>query len=415
MTNKSHDIILFGATSFVGKIICQYMCEKYPNNEISWAMAGRSEQKLIALQKELGKAAEKIPTMVVDANDLDGLKTMCEQAKVIMTTVGPYDLYGEPVVKACVETGTDYCDLTGEAHWIHKMLDKYEPQAKQTGARIVHCTGFDSIPSDLGVYHLQREAKSTFGKHCPNVKLRIKNMRGSASGGTIATALNIAKLVRKDPSIKKVLVNPYVLCPDNHGFKSRQQKDGIYFDETFSSWYGPFFMASINTRIVHRSNALSNNAYGTDFNYNEGVLTGRGWKAKARARSIHWGLMSFYFGASIGPIRALLQKFFLPKPGEGPSPIAQEKGFYDFRFVGTTEDGDEIVTKVYGDRDPGYGSTAKIMSQAAISMTQDISADIKGGFWTPATLMGDDLIERLNQHSGVTFEVLSTTKKEVSS
>lgn len=411
MNKPQYDIIVFGATSFVGKIISQYLCEQFPNKEISWAMAGRSETKLNELKKELGETAQKLPMIVVDANDSAGLLAMCELTKVLLTTVGPYDLYGEPVVKACVESGTDYCDLTGEAHWIKKMLDKYEDAAKASGARIVHCTGFDSIPSDLGVFHLQREARNAFGAHCPNVKLRIKNMRGSASGGTIATALNIAKLVRKDPNVKKVLVNPYALCPEDHGFKVRQQKDGIYHDETFNSWYGPFFMAGINTRIVHRSNALSKNAYGDNFNYSEGVLTGRGWKAKAQARSIHWGLMSFYLGASLGPIRTLMQKFFLPKPGEGPSPKAQLKGFYDFRFVGTTDNGDEIITKVYGDRDPGYGSTAKIIGQAAVCLAQDISPDIEGGFWTPATLMGDALIDRLNAHSGVTFEVLSTKNK----
>ncbi len=407
MNNPQYDIIIFGATSFVGKIICKYLCDQDHNNT-SWAMAGRSEQKLKDLQKELGDVATNLPLIVVDANDSMGLKAMCQQTKVILTTVGPYDLYGEPVVKTCVETGTDYCDLTGEAHWIKKMLDKYETTAKDTGARIVHCTGFDSIPSDLGVYHLQREAKKQFGEYCSEVKLRIKNMRGSASGGTIATALNIAKLVRKDPDVKKILVNPYALCPKEHGFNRRQQKDGVYYDQSFDSWYGPFFMAGINTRIVHRSNALSEAAYGRDFKYDEGVLTGRGWKAKARARSIHWGLMSFYLGVSIGPIRALMQKFFLPKPGEGPSPEAQLKGFYDFRFVGTTAKGQKITTKVYGDRDPGYGSTAKIIGQAAICLANDVASDIKGGFWTPATLLGDALIERLNQHSGVTFEVLST-------
>ncbi|MCX7554026.1 saccharopine dehydrogenase NADP-binding domain-containing protein [Marinicella sp. S1101] len=413
MKNPNYDIIVFGATSFVGKIICQYLCEHAKNESFTWALAGRSKEKLTTLQAELGEAGAHLPLLVVDANDSAGLIAMCNQTKVILTTVGPYDLYGEPVVKACVETGTDYCDLTGEAHWIKKMLDKYESQAQTSGSRIVHCTGFDSIPSDLGVFHLQQAAKAAFGEHCPNVKLRIKNMRGSASGGTIATALNIAKLVRTDPAVKKVLVNPYALCPENHGFKTRQQKDGIYYDDTFNAWYGPFFMAGINTRIVHRSNALSQHAYGTDFKYNEGVLTGRGWKAKAKARSIHWGLMSFYLGASLGPIRALMQKFFLPKPGEGPSPKAQLKGFYDFRFVGTTDTQQQIITKVYGDRDPGYGSTAQIIGQAALCMAQDVKPTVKGGFWTPATLMGKALIERLNQHTGVSFEVLSTeTQKE---
>lgn len=408
MTQAQYDIIVFGATSFVGKIITHYLFNQMQEQQLSWAIAGRSEDKLNALKSQLGETAKDLPMLVVDANDDKALQGMCQQTKVVMTTVGPYDLYGEPVVKACAESGTDYCDLTGEPHWIKKMLDNYEDLAKQSGARIVHCTGFDSIPSDLGVYHLQREAQKAFGRHCHDVRLRIRNMRGSASGGTIATALNIAKQVKADPEVKKVLVNPYALCPANHGFKTRQVSDKVQYDSHFDSWVGPFFMASINTRIVHRSNALSHNSYGSDFKYNEGVMTGKGWKAKIKAKSIYWGLAAFFAGASVSPIRAFLSRFVLTKPGEGPSEEAQEKGFYDFRFVGVTEQGDQIITQVYGDKDPGYGSTAQIMSQAAACLAQDVSSEIKGGFWTPATLMGDALIERLNQHAGVTFKVLST-------
>jgi short subunit dehydrogenase-like uncharacterized protein len=411
MTQAQYDIIVFGATSFVGQIITEYLLKQFPGEQLSWAIAGRSEEKLIALKNKLGESAKDLPMMLADANDFEALKNLCQQTKVIMTTVGPYDLYGEPVVKACVETGTDYCDLTGEAHWIKRMLDKYEAAAKTSGARIVHCTGFDSIPSDLGVYHLQREARKAFGIHCHDVRLRIKNMRGSASGGTIATALNIAKLVKSDPQVKQVLVNPYALCPPEHGYITRQQSDKLQFDKTFDSWVGPFFMASINTRIVHRSNALSKDSYGSDFKYNEGVMTGKGWQAKVKARGIYWGLAAFFAGASIGPIRAFLSRFVLTKPGDGPDERAQMKGFYDFRFIGVTAQGEQIITKVYGDRDPGYGSTAKIMSQAAVCLAQDVDAKIEGGFWTPATLMGDTLLERLQQHAGLTFDVLSTESK----
>ncbi len=406
MTNKTHDIVVFGATSFVGQLICEYMIKQFADQDIKWALAGRSESKLKSLQTSLGERAKDLPLIIADASDLSAMKAMCEQTKVVMSTVGPYDLYGEPLVQACAETGTDYCDLTGEAHWIKKMLDKYEESAKQSGARIVHCTGFDSIPSDLGVHHLQREAKKRFGKTCHQVKLRIKNMRGAASGGTIATALNIAKQIKADPQVKKTLVNPYSLCPKEHGFKVRQAEVKLEFDDTFKKWTAPFFMSSINTRIVHRSNALTNKSYGDDFQYNEGMMTGAGFKGKMRARSIYWGLGAFFLGIGIGPIRSLLKKFVLPKPGEGPSKEDQQKGFYDFRFVGKTESGEQIITKVLGDMDPGYGSTAKIMSQAGACLVQDVSADVPGGFWTPATLMGDPLIERLHQHAGLTFEVL---------
>ncbi len=406
MPSKPYDIIVFGATSFVGQLICEYMVKQFKDEKLSWALAGRSANKLDQLQKDLGT---DLPTLLADANDADSLQNMCQQGRVIMSTVGPYDLYGEPLIKACVESGTDYCDLTGEPHWIKKMLNRYESDAKASGARIVHCTGFDSIPSDLGVHFLQREAKKQLGRTCQEVKMRIKNMRGEASGGTIATALNIAKEIKKDPQVKRDLVNPYALCPPDHGFKARQPNIKVDFDPTFKKWFGPFFMASINTRIVHRSNALSNNAYGDDFIYSEGMMTGPGFKGKLRARSIYWGLGAFFAGASIGPIRAFLARFVLPKPGEGPSKEAQQQGFYDFRFVGTTAQGQQLMTQVHGDMDPGYGSTAKIMAQAAACLAFDVPADTAGGFWTTATLLGDPLIERLENHAGLTFKVLDTS------
>ena len=408
MKSNQYDIVIFGATSFVGTLICEYMIKQFSMDEVSWVLAGRSQQKLKELKNNLGDKGKDLPVIIADASDLEALKAMCEQTKVILSTVGPYDLYGETLIQACVETGTDYCDLTGEPHWIKKMLDCYEEQAKQSGARIVHCTGFDSIPSDLGVYFTQREAKQQLGRTCSDIKMRIKNMRGGASGGTIATALNIAKEIKKDPQVRRDLVNPYSLCPKNHGFKTRQKPVKLEFDKSFNTWVGPFFMSSINTRIVHRSNALNGNSYGQNFHYSEGVMTGRGYKGKNRARGIYWGLVSFFVGAGIAPIRAFLARFVLAKPGEGPSLKAQQNGFYDFRFVGTTEDGQEIKTKVYGDMDPGYGSTAKIISQAAVCLAQEVSPDVKGGFWTPATIFGDNLIDRLNAHSGVTFEVLDS-------
>ena len=406
MKTNPYDIVIFGASSFVGKLICQYMIKQFTQGEVSWILAGRSESKLTDLKDSLGDKAKDLPIIVADANDLDALKSMCEQTKVIMSTVGPYDLYGENLIQACVETGTDYCDLTGEPHWIKKMLESYEELAKKSGARIVHCAGFDSIPSDLGVYYTQREAQKQFGSQCSDIKMRINNMRGGASGGTIATALNIAKEIKKNPQVRRDLINPYSLCPKEHGFKTRQHPIKLEYDDSFNTWVGPFFMSSINTRIVHRSNALSDKSYGENFHYSEGVMTGNGLKGKTKARSIYWGLTAFFAGAGFAPIRAFLGRFVLPKPGEGPSVKAQQNGFYDFRFVGTTDDGQEIRTKVTGDMDPGYGSTAKIIGQAAVCLVHNVPSAVKGGFWTPATILGDNLIDRLIAHSGVTFEVL---------
>ena len=406
MATAQYDIILFGATSFVGEILTGYMMGQYgDNSDIKWAIAGRSEDKLIATKQKHG--AHDIDHIVADAANEQQLLTMVKQARVIVSTVGPYALYGEPLVKACAQNGVDYCDLTGEVQWYKRMVDKYETTAKQTGARIVHCSGFDSIPSDLGVYFLQQQAKAKFGKMCSDAKLRVAKLKGGASGGTVASMVNIAKEAAKDPALRKELQNPYSICPSGHGFKRRQENiNGAQFDEDFDQWIGPFVMAAVNTRVVHRSNALSNNTYGEDFSYSEAMLMGKGKKGKSRSRNMGWGLNIFMIMAAIKPTRWILERFVLPKPGEGPTPQEQLKGCFDYRFVGKTDDGQTIKVKVTGDRDPGYGSTAKMLGQAAVCLASIKKEDKAGGFWTPATIYQDDLIARLIEKSGLTFELL---------
>lgn len=406
MATAQYDIILFGATSFVGEILTGYMMSQYgDNSDIKWAIAGRSEDKLIATKQK--HAAHDIAHIVADAANEQQLLAMIKQARVIVSTVGPYALYGEPLVKACAQNGVDYCDLTGEVQWYKRMVDKYETTAKQTGARIVHCSGFDSIPSDLGVYFLQQHAQAKLGKMCSDVKLRVAKLKGGASGGTVASMVNIAKEAAKDPALRKELQNPYSICPSGHGFKRRQENiNGAQFDEDFDQWVGPFVMAAVNTRVVHRSNALSNNAYGENFRYSEAMLMGKGKKGKTRSRNMGWGLNIFMIMAAIKPTRWLLERFVLPKPGEGPTPQEQLKGCFDYRFVGKTDDGQAIKVKVTGDRDPGYGSTAKMLGQAAVCLASIKKEDKPGGFWTPATIYQDDLVKRLIDKSGLTFEVL---------
>ncbi|MFY0641771.1 MAG: saccharopine dehydrogenase NADP-binding domain-containing protein [Bermanella sp.] len=406
MAAAQYDIILFGATSFVGEILTGYMMGQYgDNSDIKWAIAGRSENKLIATKQKHG--AHDIEHIVADAANEQQLLAMVKQARVIVSTVGPYALYGEPLVKACAQNGVDYCDLTGEVQWYKRMVDKYETTAKQTGARIVHCSGFDSIPSDLGVYFLQQQAQAKFGKMCSDVKLRVAKLKGGASGGTVASMVNIAKEAAKDPALRKELQNPYSICPSGHGFKRRQENiNGAQFDEDFDLWIGPFVMAAVNTRVVHRSNALSNNAYGENFSYSEAMLMGKGKKGKSRSRNMGWGLNIFMIMAAIKPTRWILERFVLPKPGEGPTPQEQLKGCFDYRFVGKTDDGQVIKAKVTGDRDPGYGSTAKMLGQAAVCLANIKKEDKPGGFWTPATIYQDDLVTRLIEKSGLTFELL---------
>jgi short subunit dehydrogenase-like uncharacterized protein len=407
MAQPAFDIVVFGATSFVGNILTGYLMKTYGNSgDIKWAVAGRSENKLIELKKQHG--ADDIPHIVADAADEPALQSMVKQARVIISTVGPYALYGEPLVKVCVETGTDYCDLTGEVQWYKRMVDKYETTAKQTGARIVHCSGFDSIPSDLGVYFLQQSAQEKFGKMCNKVTMRVAKLKGGASGGTVASMTNIAKEAAKDPALRKELQNPYSICPEGHGFSVRQNNvAGAQFDNDHEMWIGPFVMAAVNTRVVHRSNALLGNAYGTDFSYDEAMMMGKGAKGKGRARNMSWGLNIFMVLAALGPSRWLLEKFVLPKPGEGPSPEEQESGKYDMRFVGKTSEGKSIQVKVTGNKDPGYGSTAKMLGQAGVCLANIAKEDKAGGFWTPASIYGLDLIERLKANSGLTFDVLN--------
>ncbi|GAA6135854.1 saccharopine dehydrogenase NADP-binding domain-containing protein [Oceaniserpentilla sp. 4NH20-0058] len=407
MGTPQYDIILFGATSFVGNILTAYMMEQYPDSQgVTWAMAGRSETKLNALKD--AHQAHNIPHIIADAADPQQLEAMVKQTKVIISTVGPYALYGEPLVKACVENGVDYCDLTGEVQWYKRMVDKYETTAKQKGARIVHCSGFDSIPSDLGVYFLQQQAQAKFGEPCTEVKLGVAKLKGGASGGTVASMVNIVKEAAKDSALRKELKNPYSVCPSGHGFTRRQVNvNGAIYDEDFQQWLGPFVMAAINTRVVHRSNALSGNAYGDDFAYSEAMLMGRGGKGKSRARNMGWGLGVFMVMAAIGPTRWILEKFILPKPGEGPTPEEQLKGGFEYRFVGKTQSGKKLSVKVTGDRDPGYGCTAKMLGQAAVCLANISKQDKSGGFWTPATIYQDDLIQRLIDKSGLTFEIIN--------
>lgn len=402
-----HDLVVFGATSFVGQILCRYLLDKYGvNRDLRWALAGRSLTKLEALRASLGDAAVALELIVVDAADEAGLRRMCHEARVIVSTVGPYALYGEPLVKVCAETGTDYCDLTGEVQWIRRMIERYGAAARASGARIVHCCGFDSIPSDLGVWFLQRESQAGFGRACARVKLRVKAMRGGFSGGTVASLLNVVKETRANPALRKELANPYSLCVESGGKGVRQPSGAaVKYDADFRSWTAPFVMSGINTRIVHRSNALLGQPYSSGFVYDEQVLTGRGLRGRFAATLAGFGLGAFMVASSIAPVRRLLERFVLPKPGEGPSPLQQEKGFFDLRLFGRTDDGQTLRVKVTGDRDPGYGSTAKMLGEAAMCLAFEVSrAERAGGFWTPASALGGRLLQRLQSNAGLTFE-----------
>lgn len=404
---QKFDIILYGATSFVGQIIVQYLAhytqsktQRYNNETITWAIAGRSESKLLSIKEKYNINATE--HFVAEATDYEALSKLCQKTKVIITTVGPYALYGETTVKACVNNGTDYCDLTGEPQWIKAMLDKFESEAKASGARIINSAGFDSMPSDLGVYKLQQIAIAKTQKPAGQIKMRVRKLKGAASGGTIASMLNIFKETSENPALQSVLTNPYVLCSTEHSYKGRQKSHKkAEFDKELKMWTMPFIMATINERIVHRSNALLGDMYGTGFRYDEAMSAKTGFQAW----SVTLGLAGFMLAANVAPLRNILAKYILAKPGEGPSEETQLNGMFDMRFYSHLANGEELVVKVEGDRDPGYGSTAKMLSQAAICLANDVPA-LPGGFWTPASALEENIINRLNEHAGVTISEL---------
>jgi short subunit dehydrogenase-like uncharacterized protein len=283
------------------------------------------------------------------------------------------------------------------------MIDRYQGRSTETGARIVHACGFDSIPSDLGVWHSQQEAIERLGEPCVSISMGVKTMKGGASGGTVASMMNMMEEVSADPSLRHVLSNPYAIAPKGDRTGPDQPNVTLpQYDEGLDSWLAPFVMAGTNTRVVFRTHALLDHPWGDDFTYGEAMMMGEGFGARAKAMSLSGAMGVVAGAAALGPMRKMMGRF-LPEPGEGPSLASQEQGFFDIRFHGTTASGDEIMTKVTGDLDPGYGSTSKMLGESALAL---LESEVTGGFWTPATALGDDLISRLIEHAGLTFGVL---------
>ena len=417
---RAYTIVLYGATSFVGQItahyLAQFLTEQKPNEDashsVTWAIAGRDEDKLKKLQDEIvskqGNKADKVAIIIANSNDEASLDAMTKQTQVLISTVGPYLKYGEPLIKSCAQNGTDYVDLTGEAIFIKDMLDKYQDTAKQSGARIVNSCGFDSIPSDLGVYFTQQQAQDKFNQACETIHMRVKAAKGGVSGGTIASMGTIFEEVGEDKARRKQVANPYLLNDDTDAPTTRQKNiSKPEYDDDHKRWLAPFVMAVINTRIVHRTNQLLSYEYGREFKYDEAMWMQDGVKGKLMSYGLSAGLLGFASAMMFKPSRELLSKHVLPKSGSGPSKSEQENGFFDIRFFGTTTKQDTISTKVTGDRDPGYGSTSRMLAQSALCLAQDVSQDaVAGGFWTPATAMGDKLIQRLEEHAGLSFEIV---------
>jgi short subunit dehydrogenase-like uncharacterized protein len=406
---RDYDLVLFGATGFTGQLLAEYLLKRHGvNGDLRWALAGRSRDKLAAVRDELGEAASALELLTADSHDRASLDTLVSRTHAVCSTVGPYALHGSDLVAACAATGTDYCDLTGEVPWMHRMLEAHQAQAEQSGARLVHCCGFDSIPSDLGVWFLQQQAMERFGRPMTRIRMGVERMRGAMSGGTAASMINIIEETRRDDSVARVAKNPYALCPSEHQKGPRQPYvKGPVFDQGLNSWLAPFVMAAINTRIVHRSHALQGRPWGENFLYDEAMMSGAGFAGRRRAWGWSLGLGGFALGASFGPTRKLMARRFLPKPGEGPSPEQREKGFFKLLFDGRNDQGERLQVRVSGDRDPGYGSTAKMLGEAAFTLATDLPADaLGGGFWTPSTALAERLKPRLEEYAGLKFEVV---------
>ena len=386
--NRELGITVYGATGFTGRLVAEYLNQQYGvDGDIKWAMAGRSLEKLQAVRDELG-ISNKLPLVVADANNPDSLEAMVKQSRVVLTTVGPYQLYGNELVAACAAAGTDYIDLCGEPTWMHAMIAAHQETAKASGARIVFSCGFDSIPFDLGVYFLQQAAQKKSGKTLSRVKCRVRSMVGGWSGGTLASAKATMAAAAKDPAVIDVLMNPFSLAT---GFTGPTQPEGnqVAFEADINSWVAPFVMAVINTKNIHRTNLLLDHQYGEDFIYDEMIMTGAGDDGETAAQAITQDT------SMITDTTA---------PGEGPSKQERESGSYDLLFIGEMDDGQQLAASVKGDKDPGYGSTCKIISETAICLLENPEM-ASGGIWTPAPAMGECLIDRLQRNAGLSFSL----------
>ena len=389
MSEREFDLVVFGASGYTGKLVAEYIQNEYGGDQsLKWALAGRNKDKLAGIKEDLNLESD-LTILKVDSNDQESLDAMTSAAKCILTTVGPYQLYGSNLVESCAKNGTDYVDLTGEPGWMYEMINEHKETAKKSGARIVFSCGFDSIPFDLGVYFVQQAVRDKFGKPAQHVRGRVKAMNGEFSGGTIASLGATMATLKEKPELIKVLANPFSLT---EGFEGPTQLDDskVLLDEKLNMWVAPFVMAPLNTKNIHRSNALLGHEYGEDFCYDEMMIAGEGEEGKQIADAM----------TSANPMGGE----DVPQPGEGPSQESREQGNYDVQFFADIDEGC-IEARVTGDMDPGYGSTSKMITESAMCLIHDCN-DLSGGIYTPAPAMGNKLIKRLIEKAGLTFDII---------
>ena len=403
---REFDVIVWGATGFTGRLVVEYLAANYPQGKpLRWAVGARNRDKLQRVLDDISFDGTRPEIIVADSHDPASLASLANRTRVVLTTVGPYAKYGSELVRACATSGTDYCDLTGEAQWIRRMIDTHEKAARESGARILMSCAFDSVPSDIGVHCLQKNALRLHEQTCKDIIMLVRAMKGGASGGTIASILNLVDEARRDRSIARLVTDPYALNPEGlrEGPDGRDQ-DGAVFNEKAGVWTGPFIMAGINTRTVRRTNALLGYPYGKDFRYSEATITGAGLSGRLKATMAGIGLKAFVVLAAIPILRKLLLQPFLPAPGEGPSREERENGYFNLLMIGTLANDQVLRLRIKGDRDPGYGSTSKMLAETAVCLALD-DPRVAGGFWTPAAALGDHLLSRLVRNAGLTFEL----------
>ena len=421
-TDRPFDVILFGATGFTGKLVAEYVADHAPAAGIRWAIAGRSRDRLEAVRGDLARRDEglaSLPVRVADSHDVAALDAIVPSARVVATTIGPYARYGRELAQACARHGTSYCDLTGEVPFIRAVIDDCHELARSTGARIVTCAGYDSIPSDLGAFMAWEHAHRTHGEGLAWVKVFTGRTKGAASGGTVASMLGILEAARESRDVRRLLLDPHGLDPvrgkgPRDPFEDDQRT--VRYDEDLGRWTAPFVMASVNTRIVRRSHALLSepvaggedrpaSGYGPRFRYNEAMSFGPGPAGLLRASVVTAGIAGLLSLAALPSARRLLERAVLPGPGEGPSRDAIESGFFEMHVLARTESGRRLRGRVAGTRDPGYGETAKMLGETAFCLAKDgARLAPRYGVLTPASAMGARLIERLRA-AGMTFDI----------
>ena len=395
---KQLDLIIWGATGFTGQLVSEYINKKYSNTALKWGIAGRNKEKASVIAKRLNIAKDRV--FIADCNNIESLIKLTSKTKVICTTVGPYAKLGTNLIDACIKTNTNYCDITGETQWIRKMIDKYHSKAKENKIKIINSCGFDSIPSDMGVFYSQKKLFEKTGEYANKINMRVAGAKGGISGGTYNSLSNVLEEARVDKEVRKTLTNPYGLNPiDKQNGPDKADLQSVIFDKVSNSWIAPFVMAGINTKIVRRSHALIDFKYGSDFSYDEATLSGKGVLGQVKG---YLSLIPIFLATrKKGSFIKNIVDYVLPKSGEGPSEKTRISGYYNLRFY-LTQQNKIYLSKVIGDMDPGYGSTSKMLAESAVCLALDKTPETYG-ILTPSVALGDPLLKRLQENAGLTF------------